>query len=83
MNKNYEQHKKHCVGCRNNIYNCGDRNCWHLKNAKVVTKYKIHMDAPMGERKNFKKVRIPDCFYGGGYSGDRHAYVSEIPATAR
>lgn len=70
---------KHCAGCKNSYYG---KKCWSLDEAKLVTKYKIHMDAPMGERKNFTKVKIPACFYGGGYSGDHHAYVSEIPETA-
>lgn len=75
--------KKHCVGCKNNFYNGGGRECWSLETAKVVTKYAIHMDAPMGDRKNFRKVSIPNCFYGGGYSGDHHAYVDKIPETAK
>lgn len=74
--------KQHCIGCKDNFYNSGDRECWSLKTAKVITRYKIHMDAPMGKQSNFKKVQIPNCFYGGGYSGDCFAYVSGIPGTA-
>lgn len=74
--------KRHCVGCKDNFYNCGDRECWSLKNARLITRYRIHMDAPMGKRSNFTKVTVPNCFYGGGYSGDQYALVNSIPDTA-
>jgi len=29
------------------------------------------------------KVRVPDCFYSGGYSGEGHAYLNAISEYAK
>ena len=75
--------KENCNGCINDIYKPSGKDCWNYKTAKVVTRYKIHMDAPMGVKKNFTKVMVLDCFYSGGDSRDQHVYVSCIPSTAK
>ena len=79
--------KKHCAGCRQNFYNgnndMGIKECWMLKTAKVVTRYEIHMDAPMNVRSNYRKVRRPTCFDTGGYSGTGTALLDKIPHYAK
>lgn len=30
-----------CHDCYNNFYNQGSKECWHLKNAKIVTRIKV------------------------------------------
>lgn len=61
--------KQHCNGCRNNFYNnnnsLGIKECWNLKNAKLVTCIPIgHWESP--PYLNKKKVRVPDCWEGIG-----------------
>jgi len=67
MNKlsNYQK-KKYCVGCRNNFYNgnnqYGIKECWLLKDAKVVWMSKsgyYKMDFIKNE-----KIRTLNCFHG-------------------
>lgn len=42
--------KKHCNGCRNDFYNgnnpMGVNECWSLREARLVTKYRIHNWTP-------------------------------------
>ena len=74
--------KSHCAGCWNNHYNIDPKwpdGCWSLKDAKVVTKFEIGMDSPMNVKDNYRKVRRPDCFRTGGYSGTGTALVDKIP----
>lgn len=79
--------KKHCSGCKNNFYNgnnhFGIKECWSLRDAKLVTKYRIHMNAPMNVKSNYIRVRIPNCFCGGGYSGTGYTEVEKIPSYAK
>ena len=54
--------KDYCVGCRDNFYNgnnnLGVKECWCLKDAKLVMKKEVHIDQapPPGtsRRKNFQ-----------------------------
>lgn len=75
--------KSNCVGCWFNHYNEGDGECWSLESAKVVTRYRIHMDLPMNAKANYQRVSRPNCFYSGGYSGDGYAYLDKIPSYAK
>lgn len=75
--------KSNCAGCWYNHYNQGDGKCWNLENAKVITRYRIHMDSPTNIRANWQKVRKLACFYSGGYSGDGYAYYDRISDYAK
>lgn len=62
--------KKHCVGCRENFYNgnndIGEEECWMLKDAKLVRRWRIPIDMPM-YRENFDEVTVPNCYHDSGY----------------
>jgi len=74
---------KHCTGCWNNHYNLERDGCWSLGDAMVTTQYEIHMDSPMNIKANYTKVRRPNCFRTGGYSGTGTALVAKIPSYAK
>ncbi len=70
---------KYCSGCRDNFYNgnngIGVQQCWSLKNAKVVTRWKIGWWTPMDSAKNFTKVKTFDCHHAPG----KYALCKELP----
>lgn len=49
---------RYCRGCKNDIYNSGDEECWYLGSAKVVSK-NVVLD--LNDKKP-TKVRTLDCF---------------------
>lgn len=72
--------KKHCVGCRDNYYNGqGADECWLLKDAKLVTRWKLGWWTPPTSRSAFAKVRVPDCYHQPG----EFAYSDELPKHLR
>lgn len=79
--------KRHCVGCKDNFYNgnndYGIAECWLLKSAKVISRFRIDMDHRMDRVANYEPVRRPNCFDGGRYSGDHFLYLDEIPSYAK
>ena len=55
--------KDYCVGCRDNFYNgnndLGVKECWCLKDAKLVMKKEVHIDqAPPLEPEGGKISRL-------------------------
>lgn len=74
--------RKHCSGCRDNFYNgnndIGVSQCWMLKDAKVIARFEISVNAPMGTRSNYFKVRRPNC-----YSQKGVVFLKDIPSYAR
>jgi len=72
-----------CKGCRNDYYNKDGRFCWQLKTARVITRYKIHMDSPANVKRNYKLVLKPNCYDTGRYSGDGYHYLEVIPKGAK
>lgn len=74
--------KRECVGCEDNFYNGnnpqGIKDCWHLKDAKLVAKFKIGVGVPWTSSKNFLKVRVPNCYTQEGY-----AFIGELPEHLR
>jgi len=69
--------KSKCSGCRNNFYNgnnqYGVKECWLLKNAKVVWRIPVgHWESPPYKK---KAVRIPDCWRGEG--SNRTHYIKK------
>ena len=71
---------KHCSGCRENFYNdhnpLGIKKCWHLKNAKRVTRWKVYWWALPTTA---TKVRVPECMSQPG----EYAYYNEKPTGAK
>jgi hypothetical protein len=54
-----------CSGCREDFYNhrgADAGSCWSLKEAKLVTKYRIYFMTPPTQKGAFTKVRVPDCY---------------------
>ena len=56
--------RKHCSGCRDNFYNgnneYGVKECWNLKNAKLVMRKQIHINQVPPW--NQKARKFPDCY---------------------
>jgi hypothetical protein len=62
--------KKHCVGCRDNFYNCGGVNgntneCWLLEDAKLIPRQQVSINAMPPFHQPFKKK--PSCYRQSGY----------------
>lgn len=63
--------QKHCSGCHDNYYNSkstsGSSNgmCWSRKSGQLVSRIAIGVDEPP-PYKNKKKIKVPDCWHGGG-----------------
>lgn len=70
--------KKHCSGCEQNFYNGNNpynvKECWHLKDAKMMTRFAISMNAPMGTKSNYYKVKKSSCFQQKGT-----CFLKQIP----
>lgn len=62
--------KKCCIGCNDNFYNgnnpYGIKECWYFKDAKIVTRYRIGVNAPMNRKENFTKVKVLNCYKQNG-----------------
>ena len=72
--------KSDCTGCYNDFYNhrtnCdGKSECWLFKNAKIITRYKIHKDTPQDKPSRFFKVEKPNCYLQQDFS-----FYNELPS---
>lgn len=74
--------KNKCLGCHNDFYNgkndLGIKQCWSFKTAKIVKRFRLHVDTPMNQRSGYKAVKVPNC-----YSMPRYIHVEKIPDYAR
>jgi hypothetical protein len=74
---------KMCSGCTSNYYNGnnphGIKECWNLKSAKLVTRYKIWWWTPMDKASNFEEVKVLSC-YSDLENGHGNAYCTAIPS---
>lgn len=56
---------KHCLGCEQDFYNdknpLGVKRCWHLKDAKLVTRYRTGTWTTPATPGAFTKVRVFQC----------------------
>lgn len=56
--------RKHCVGCYNDFYN-NRGGCWHLPDAVLVRRIKIHRDAmPPFTGAMYEPDLVPNCWQG-------------------
>lgn len=66
---------KHCVGCRDDFYNdknpMGVKECWGLKTAKLMTRYRIGTWTQPDAKGAFTEVRTLNCFH---YDKGLHLY---------
>lgn len=71
-----------CVGCESNFYNGNNplkvKECWHLKDAKIVTRFCIGINVPQSRKENFMRVQVPGCYTQSGY-----VYYKELPSHLR
>jgi hypothetical protein len=61
--------RKHCSGCRNNIYNSGFMGaemCWSRKTGKMEMRVEVPMWQPPPYSQTPRKV--PSCYHRGGYA---------------
>lgn len=67
--------KKHCEGCRNDFYNgrdnVGGRDCWSLKDAKLVMRKEVHINQMPPWNQPAKEV--PNC-----YRRSQYVYVAVV-----
>jgi len=72
-----------CIGCRADFYNgkndLGVTECWHLKTAKVVTRYRLGWWTSPDTSGSFTKIRTLDCHHAPG----QYALYKKLPAFAR
>jgi hypothetical protein len=72
-----------CEGCRNDFYNghnpLGVKECWSLKEARVVTLYQIGWWTQQDRAENFQKVKKPHCWHAPG----QVALMEELPSHLR
>jgi hypothetical protein len=55
--------KAHCRGCRDDFYNGeGAKECWHLKDAALVPRFRIGTWTEPTQKGAFTKVNVPSCF---------------------
>ena len=78
-----QEKKQYCFGCRQDFYN-GNNNlwikeCWHLKTAKLVKRYRIYWWTPMDKASNFTEVKVLSC-YNDLSNGHGYAYLHDIPS---
>ncbi len=61
--------KSKCEGCRDDFYNgnndIGVKECFNLKNAKIVLKKKVHINQVPPWKQ--KAIKVPDCYRMSGY----------------
>lgn len=71
-----------CVGCRNDFYNgknkIGVKRCWSLKDAKVVTRYKLGWWTRPDEPGAFQEVTTLTCHHAPG----QYAHYEQLPPYA-
>ncbi len=77
-----QEKRQYCSGCKENFYNgnnqLGVKECWNLKIAKLVKRYKIYWWTPMDKASNFEEVKVLSC-YCDLENGHGNAYLTEIP----
>lgn len=66
--------KQYCKGCKDNFYNgnnpYGIKECWNLKDAKVVKRKEVHINQRPPWKQ--KAIKVLDC-----YSRPQYIYVKE------
>lgn len=74
--------RKYCDGCRDDFYNHreqpgfdGSTECWSLKTAKVVTRYRLHWWTAPTVPGAFAKVTTNSCHYATG----RYQHYEKLP----
>ncbi len=61
--------KSDCRGCHDDFYNHGGmaldgKQCWSFDAKKPLkVRFYIHRDSPMGEKCNYEKRRVPECWH--------------------
>jgi hypothetical protein len=64
--------KAHCICCEDNFYNGNNdlnvKECWRLKDAKMVWCKVISRDAYPRDYWKYPKQRKPDCYKKRGYT---------------
>lgn len=60
---------KHCIGCRSNFYNgnnpMGIKECWHLKDAKLVLKKRVSINQVPPYKQS--PIKVLNCYEENGY----------------
>lgn len=70
--------KADCAGCTDDVYNHGlggAKECWSLKSAKMVTRYRLHWWTQPTVPRAFHEVRVPTCYRKPG----QFAYYERLP----
>jgi hypothetical protein len=72
-----------CRGCRDDFYNdhndIGVKQCWSLKDAQVVPRYKLHWWTQQDTARNFTLVTTLSCYHRPG----EFAFMKDLPEHLR
>lgn len=72
---------KHCGGCRDDFYNgknpYSTKQCWSLKTARIVTRWRIGTWTQPTQPGAFTEVKVPNCYHAQGAS-----FYEKLPAHA-
>ena len=72
-----------CRGCRDDFYNGQNplniTRCWSLKDARIVTRYRIGWWTPADSAKNFTEVTTLSCHHAPG----QYALMEKLPEHLR
>ncbi len=83
MSLTKQEKGEHCSGCQDNFYNGNNplkvKECWCLKTAKLVKRYRIWWWTPMDKASNFTEVKVLSC-YNDLENGHGYAYLEKIPS---
>lgn len=66
--------KAHCVDCYNDDYNHGlggAKECWSLKSARVVKRWRINWYTRPVEPGAFREVKTLSCYHAPGKTADQ------------
>ena len=77
-----QEEKEYCSGCQDDFYNGNNpleiKECWNLKTAKLVKRYRIYWWTPMDKASNFTEVKVLSC-YNDLVNGHGYAYLENFP----
>lgn len=81
-----DEKQKYCAGCRDDFYNHrsepgfdGATECWSLRNAEIVTRYRIGWWTQPTSAAAFQKVTTLSCHHAPG----QYAHFKELPEHCR
>lgn len=74
--------KLHCRGCVDDFYNghnpLGVKECWSLKTAKMVTRFRLDVWTKPLTPGAYTEVRVPDCYRQKGVVFEKQPHPEAV-----